>query len=259
MRPIRNRLAKLLFALAIAAMAAPLAIGQLRDAEAARRDQADVARLELRGPRIDGFDISSVDEPEADFQVRLARREAQLRATPDRLGGNRNVESATEVKTDTAVVGKTFVHGRTVREGTRARGLDLERYRFENVALEALLHGQGMSFDLSANKYDPDQIQNLLALVVTRVAEMNDTVGYAFWREVAGTADNVLVPHFVFKMTTGEGDRGPVPTSLSQDAAMALRDKISSSIRFRSRSPAKGAQPGTAAIGPARTSRAAGD
>jgi hypothetical protein len=75
--------------------------------------------------------------------------------------------------------------------------------------------------------------------VVTRVAEMNDTVGYSFWWEVAGTADNVLVPHFVFKMNTGEGGNAPVPTSLSEDAAMALWDKISSSIRLRPSEPPK--------------------
>lgn len=359
-RPLRNRLAKLLFALAVAAIAAILVIGQVRDARKARRDQADVARMtkdmktvsigrflidlpkearfELRGPRIDGFDISSLDESEADFQVRLAQREAQLRATPDRLGGNRNLESVREVKTENGVVGKIFVHGYTVMEGTRNRGLERERYRYEGVAIEALVHGQGVSFDLAAGDYDPDKIEDLPRLVaklvpnprnqiptepgfcidrawfrdpltadqgehimmsaqlpshpdfefltilsagnkpsqsliertaiaegaltlgekmrisnlraaprtidgitgdevVTRVAEMNDTVGYTFWWEVAGTADNVLVPHFVFKMNTGEGDRGPVPTSLSKDAAMALWTKISSSIRLHHAPP----------------------
>jgi hypothetical protein len=358
-----NRAAKLLGAVAIAAVAASLVFGQVREAEAGRRDQADVARMtqkmktvcigrflidlpdetrfELRGPRIDGLDISSFDESETDFQARLAQREAKLRATPDRLGGNRNVESATEVKTDNGVIGKIFVHGRTIREGTRARGMELERYRFENVATEAMVHSQGMSFYLFANKYDPDQVQNLPKLVaklvpnphnqistepgfcidrawfrdpltadqgeeimmsaqlpshpdfeflailaagnkpssqsllertadsdaamtlwakmrvsnlraaprtiggvtgnevVTRVAETNDTVGYSFWWEVAGTADNVLVPHFVFQMTTGEGDNGPVTTSMSQDAAMALWDKISSSIRLHTPNPVK--------------------
>nr|WP_307729668.1 MULTISPECIES: T6SS immunity protein Tli4 family protein [unclassified Massilia] len=302
-------------------------------------DMPDETRLELRGPRIDGFDISSSDESEADFRARLAQREAQLRAAPDRLGGNRNVESATEVKTDNGVIGKIFVHSRTVMEGTQARGLELERYRYEGVAIEALLHGQGMSFALVANDYDPGQIENLPRLVaklvpnphnqiptepgfcidrawfrdplaadqgeqvmmsaqlpshpdiefliilaagnkpdkqsllergantqstlpltdrwrisnlraarrtiggligdelVKRVAELNDAIVYSFWWEVDGTEDNVLVPHFVFKMTTGEGDTGPVPSSLSQDAAMALWDKISSSIRLRPTQP----------------------
>ena len=304
-------------------------------------DLPDETRFELRGPRIDGFDISSFDESEADFQVRLAQREAKLRATPDRLGGNKNLESVREVKTENGVVGKLFFHGRTVSEGTQANGLELERYRYEGIALEAMLHGQGVSFTLAANDYNLDIIENLPRLVaklvpnpdnqipaepgfcidrawfrdpltadqreevmmsaqlpshpdfeflailaagnkpssqsllertadsdaamalwekmrisnlraarrtiagligdevVTRVAEANDTVGYSFWWEVAGTEDNVLVPHFVFKMNTGEGRNEPVPTSLSEDAAMVLWDKISSSIRLRPSEPLK--------------------
>jgi len=366
-RQVWNRAAKLLGAVAIAAVAASLVFGQVREAEAERRDQADVARmtqkmktvcigrflidmpdetrLELRGPRIDGFDISSFDESEADFQARLAQREAQLRATPDRLGGYRNLESFREVKTDNGVVGKIFVHGYTVREGTRNRGLELERYRFEGIALETMLHGQGMSFSLAANDYSPDNIENLPELVaklvsnphnqiptepgfcidrawfrdplttdqgeeimmsaqlpshpdivfqtilaagnkpaaqsllersadteakltlaqrmrvsrlradrrtiggitgdelVRRVAEAGDVVVSTFWWEVAGTETDVLVPHIVFKMYVGKGDNGPVPSSLSQDAALALWDTISSSIRFHTPGPVKHTAP----------------
>jgi hypothetical protein len=293
------------------------------------------ARLDLDRPRIDGFDISSFDEPEADFQARLVQREARLRAAPDRLGGNKNLESVKDVKTENGVVGKIFVHSRNVTEGTRARGLEVERYRDEGVAVEALVHGQGMSFDLSAADYNPDLIENLTRLVaklvpnpankaptepgfcvyrawfrdpltadqgeeiimhadlpshpdiklmlilaagnkpdkqgllersadvdarlspsektrvsnlraeartigglagdelVTRVVESNDAIVYGFWWEVNGTEDNVLVPHLSFTMDIGKGDNGPVPSSLSQDAGMALWDKISSSIRLR--------------------------
>jgi hypothetical protein len=362
-RQVWNRAAKLLGAVAIAAVGASLVFGQVREAEAERRDQAGVARmiqkmktvcigrflidlpdetrLELRGPRLDGFDISSSEEPEGNFQARLAQREARLRATPDRLGGNRNVESATEVKTDNGVVGKIFVHSRAVMEGTQARGLELERYRYEGVAVEAMVHGQGVSFALAANDYQPDQIQNLSRLVaklvpnphnqiptepgfcidrawfrdpltadqgeevmmsaqlpshpdivfmtilaagnkpaaqsllersadteakltltqrmrvsrlradrrtiggitgdelVRRVDETNDAVVYTFWWEVAGTETDVLVPHVVFKMYVGKGENGPVPSSLSQDAAIALWDKVSSSIRLRPAEPPK--------------------
>ena len=366
-RRVWSRPAKLLGAVAIAAVAASLVFGQVREAEAGRRDQAGVARmtqkmktvcigrflidmpeetrLELRGPRIDGFDISSFDESEADFQARLAQREATLRAKPDQFGGNKNLKSVREVKTDNGGVGKIFVHGYTVVEGTRNRGLELERYRDEGVALEAMLHGRGMSFSVAAGDYNPDIIENLPRLVaklvpnphnqiptepgfcidrawfrdpltpnqreqvmmsaqlpshpdfeflailaagnkpssqsliertadsdaaltlwekmrisnlraaprmiggitgdevVTRVAEMNDSVGYTFWWEVPGDPDNVLVPHFVFQMSTGEGNHEPVPTSLSEDAAMVLWDKISSSIRLRPAGPNKSAHP----------------
>ena len=357
-RWLRNGLARLLAGVIIAGMTGAWAIGEVRGQRAAaQRDKDEVARmtqkmttvcigrflvdlpeetrLELAKPRIHGFDISSLDEPEADFQVRLAQREARLRATPDRLGGNKNVESVREVKTENGVIGKIFVHSRTVMEGTRMRGLEQERYRFEGVAIEALVHGQGLSFDLSAADYDPAKIDNLSKLVaklvpnptnaaptepgfcvhrawfrdpltadqgeqimmhaqlpshpdieflailaagnkptspgllersaqteanlpldvkkrvsrlrgdprtiggitgdelVRRVLEKDDSIGYTFWWEVSGTEGNVLVPHVAFKMYVGKGDNGPVPSSLSQDAAMALWDKISSSIRLR--------------------------
>lgn len=291
--------------------------------------------LELAQPRVDGFDISSFDEPEDSFRTRLGQREARLRATPDRLGGTKNLELVKDVKTENGVFGKIFVHGRTVTEGTRNRGLESERFRHEGVAVEALVYGQGMSFDVSTNHYDPDLIENLERLVaklvpnpankvpaepgfcvyralfrdplspeqgeeimmhaqlpghpdikfmlilaagnkpdkqsllersadvdarlsasekmrvsnlraaprtiggivgdelVTRVLENNDATVYGFWWEVNGTEDNVLIPHLSFTMDVGKGDNGPVPASLSQQAATVLWDKISSSIRLR--------------------------
>jgi hypothetical protein len=370
---LRNGLAKLLAGVVIVGLTAAWAIGQVREKrDAERRDKHEVARmtnemktvcigrflvdlpeearLELTRPRIDGFDISSFDEPEADFKARLGQREARLRNTPDQFGGNRNLELVREVKTDNGVVGKIYVHGRVVREGTRLKGLELERYRFEGVAVEALVHGQGMSFDLSADRYDPAQIDNLAKLVaklvpnpenrvptepgfcihrawfrdpltanqgeqimmfaqlpshpdiqfmamlaagrkaaaqgllertadaeaglspdekarvsnfratrrtiagiagdevLTRVAEFNDAIGYTFWWEVDGIEDNILVPHLAFKMYVGKGDKGPVPSSLSQGAAVELWDKISSSIKLRPievPKPQAGASPAT--------------
>jgi hypothetical protein len=304
-------------------------------------DMPDETRLELRGPRIHGLDISSFDEPDADFHARLAQREAQLRAMPDQFGGNKNLESVREVKTENGVVGKIFFHSRKVTEGTQANGLELERYRDEGIAIEAMVHGEGVSFALAANGYDPDKIENLPRLVaklvpnphneiptepgfcidrawfrdplaasqreqvmmsaqlpshpdivfmtilaagskpaaqsllersadteakltltqrmrvsrlradrrtiggivgdelVRRVDETNDAVVHTFWWEVAGTETDVLAPHVVFKMYVGKGENGPVPSSLSQDAAMALWDKISSSIRLRPSEPRK--------------------
>lgn len=357
-RWLQHGLAKLLAGLVIVGLTGTWAIGKVqKQREAAQQDKLEVARmtnktttvcmgrflvempeearLELARPRIDGFDISSFDEPEADFKARLGQREARLRSAPDQFGGNRNLESVRDVKTGNGVVGKIFVHSRTVVEGTRNRGLELKRYRYEGVAVEAMVHGQGMSFDLSADDYDPSLIEDLPKLVaelvpnpsnkpptepgfcvyrawfrdpltadqgeqimmfarlpshpdiefmailaagrkpdrqsllergadteaaltpdekervarlrgaprtiggitgdelVRRVMEKNDTIGYTFAWEVNGTEDNVLVPHVLFKMTTGESDKGPVPSSLSQDAAMALWDKIASSIRLR--------------------------
>lgn len=363
-RWLQHGLAKLLAGLVVAGLTGAWAIGEVQEKrEAAWQDKLEVARMtnkvtticlgrflvdmpdeaqrELARPRIDGFDISSFDEPEADFKLRLGQREARLRAAPDQFGGNKNLESIKDVKTENGVVGKIFVHSRVVKEGTQANGLELERYRDESVAVEAMVHGRGMSFDLSADHYDPDKIGNLAKLIaklvpnpdnqvptepgfcvyrawfrdpltadqgeqimmharlpshpdiefmailaaglkpdkqsllqrnvdtvaglsasdkrrisnlraqsrtiggitgdelVTRFVEENDAVVYSFTWEVDGAEDNVLVPHFVFEMDTGKSSKGPVPSSLSQEAALALWDKISSSIRLRPTEPPK--------------------
>lgn len=298
-------------------------------------DMPEEARLELGQARIDGFNISAFAETEEEFQKRVATREAEIRAKPDRLGGNKNLESAKEVKTDSGLVGKMFVHSRTVVEGTQNNGLEVERFRHEGITTEALVHGQGISIDLfvanrglawiedlsrlvnqlvpnpdnripaepgfcmdhayfrdplTADQHEqiimsarlpnhpdihlmlmlmaglkPEQ-QGLLQRVdaadvglsflqrmrVTRlrgapreiggltgeelveaVLEENDVRGHNFRWEVPGTEDKVFVPNLVFTMSTGNGNRKPVPSSLSDGAALGLWDKITSSIRLR--------------------------
>lgn len=69
--------------------------------------------------------------------------------------------------------------------------------------------------------------------LVELFVEDNDARVHSFWWEVNGTKDNVFVPHFVFKMNTGTSTDGPVPSSLSEGAALGLWDKITSSIRVR--------------------------
>jgi hypothetical protein len=293
------------------------------------------ARVSLAGQSIDNFKIEASDETEEAFWVRVAAREAEIRAKPDRLGGNKNMESVRDVKTDSGLVGKIFVHSRTVTEGTAAKGLELVRYHYEGVAVEALVHANGISIDLGTDDYDPDQIgrmPQLVAKLVTnpgnriptepgycfdrvyvrdplkadqleqlimraglpshpdiqfmlmmeagtkpdekgllargaetdarlplaarmrtsklraaprtiagltgdeldeRFIEENNSIGYSFWWDVNGTQDNVLIPSLSLQMTTGHGNREPVPTSLSESAAIALWDKITNSIRFR--------------------------
>lgn len=361
-RWVQNRLAMVLAGIVCAGFAATWALGQVLDKhEIARRDKQEVARMtqkmktvcvgrilidmpeeaqvELVQSRIHGFDITAFDESTEEFEARLSAREAEISSTPDRLGGNKNLESVTEVKTGSGMVGKIFVHSRTITEGTRARGLELERYRYEGVALEALVHGNGVSIDLATDDYDPDRIANLSRLIAKLVPnpdnelptesgfcidhayfrdplkadqreqikmfaripshpdirfmliltagikpdeegllqrgaaaegrlslgeksrlsklrassrvigglpgeelvrgalEANDSNVYSFWWEVNGTEDNVLVPHLVLRMNTGKGEHGPVPSSLSEGAALGLWDKVSSSIRVRSVAP----------------------
>ena len=356
---LRSRLAKMLAGALCAGLAATWAVGKVLDKrDEDRRDQHEVARMtvkmktvcvgrflidmpeeaqvELTEARIDGFKISAFDETQEEFQKRVTEREAQIRAVPDWLGGNRNLESARDVKTDSGLVGKIFMHGRTVEEGTRGNGLGVERYRDEGISTEALVHGHGVSIDLFfANRglqwaedlprlvkqlvanpdnripaepgfcmdrayvRDPlvagqrEQITMFVRLPshpdveftlilsaglkpeergvlertedadaglsmaqrmrITRlraapreigglageelaelVVEENDARVHSFWWEVNGTEDNVLVPHVVFQMSTGNGNHQPVPSSLSDGAALGLWDRISSSIRLRS-------------------------
>jgi hypothetical protein len=292
------------------------------------------AEIDLAQARIDSFDIDAFIETQEEFYSRLAAREAQLRSKPDRLGGSNNLEVVREVRTDAGLTGKIFMHNREVMEGTRARGLELERYRFEGVSLEALVHANGISFDVVATDDEPEALENLSSLVsklvpnpenliptepgycidkayvrdpltaeqrervvlfarlpsrpdigielslaagvmpdqqgllqrsdsafqrdlaesgrvtrlraaprkiaglegdelIRRFVEHNDTVVYNLWWEVNGTRDNVLVPHVLLMMDTGVGEHGPVPSSLSEGAAIGLWDSIASSIRPR--------------------------
>jgi hypothetical protein len=351
-----SRVAKLLTAIAFAIAAGTWTVRQLGEQEVARRDQQEVARMTkemetvclgrflidmpseaqigLRGVRVDGLEIESFEESAADFLTRLALREKRLKGEPKQLVGTEYLESVTEVNADNGVVGKIFVHGRTLEEGTRMSGTELERYRYEGVVVEAMVHGGGMSFEIGAKDYSPNSTENLPKLIaklvpnranhvpagpgfcfdggwfrdplnaghgerlimhagfshhpdidltlilaagnkpdeqsllqrsadvdarrspaekwrlsnlraaprtiggiagdeiVTRSVEFNDAIVYGFWWEVNGTEDDVLIPHFSFTMETGKSNNGPVPSSLSQDAALALWDKISSSIRL---------------------------
>ena len=356
---LRSRPARMLAGALCAGLFATWAVGKVLDnREESRRDQREVARMtdkmktvcvgrflidvpeeaeiELRQARIDGFDIASFNETEQEFQKRVQDREAQITAKPDYLGGSKNMESAREVKTSSGLVGKIFIHGRTVDEGTQGNGLGgVERYRDEGITTEALVHGHGISIDLFYEDRNPDLIEDLPTLVnqlvanpdnripsepgfcidrayvrdplaadqleqimmfgrlpshpdvefmfivaaglkpeaqgvlerneaadealsmaermrVTRlraaareigglageelaelVVEENEARGHSFWWEVNGTENNVFVPHLVFRMSTGNGNRQPVPSSLSDGAALGLWDKISSSIRLR--------------------------
>jgi hypothetical protein len=303
-------------------------------------DVPQEAEIELRQARLGGFEIAAFNETEQGFQKRVADREAEITAKQDYLGGRKNMESARDVTTGSGLVGKIFIHSRTVVEGTQGNGLGgVERYRHEGITTEALVHGHGISIDLFYENRALKLIEDLPRLVnqlvanpenriptepgfcmdrvyardplsadqreqimmfgrlpshpdvefmfivsagvkpeahgvlarneavddalsiaermrITRlraapreigglageelaelVVEENEARGHSFWWEVNGTEDNVFVPHVVFRMSTGNGNRQPVPSSLSDGAALGLWDKISSSIRLRSSEP----------------------
>lgn len=124
-------------------------------------DLPEDARVEVGRARIDGIAPATFNETLEESQKRLADREAQISAVPDHLGGNKNLESASALTTGSGLVGKMFMHSRIVRESTRARGLELERYRYEGVTVEALLHAHRISIDLSSENRDPQWVGDL--------------------------------------------------------------------------------------------------
>jgi hypothetical protein len=301
------------------------------------------AEVELYGAWISGFDIDAFAETPEAFKERLTAREAEIRATPDRLGGNRNMESATDLRTMAGLGGKLFVHGRYVTEGRESDGLTVSHFRYEGVALEAHVHADGISIDLTAKKYDPERLEDLSRLVsqfvpnpangipaepgfcldrayirdplkaeqgeritmaiklpshpdiglnldtlagtkpdphgllerdrasrarlppllsarvtdlraaprtiggvtgdelVQRVIENNLAIVYGFHWEVIGTEDNVFMPDINLMMVTGRGEGEPVRSSLSEPAALALWDRIVSTVRVRPAAPPKAA------------------
>lgn len=298
-------------------------------------DLPDEAEYRVYGARISGFNISAIAETPEAFDVRVAKREAEIGAKPDRFGRNKNLEIVREVRTGSGMVGKLFLHGRSVIEGTQLNGLKEESYRIEDVRLAAHLHADGISIEVSGKDFAPDAVEDLATLIaqivanppnrppsepgfcldqayvwdpltaeqgerivltaglpsrpdieirfdtmvgtkpsgrglleraaasraragplvsarftslraaprtigglsgdelVERVLEENFSVIYGFEWEVSGTEDKVFIPAMNLMMKTGSGDDGPVPSSLSQPAALALWDKISSSIRIR--------------------------
>ncbi|BDT58938.1 hypothetical protein MasN3_24320 [Massilia varians] len=128
-------------------------------------DMPAEALYELHGSRIDGFDIVAFEESDAGFQERVLARKAQIEATTDRFGKRDNLEVFRKVKNDHGVWGHIFVHGRDVTEGQSSDGLTVERYRYESVSVEALVHVDGISIDVSAPDYDPESIRNLTKLI----------------------------------------------------------------------------------------------
>jgi hypothetical protein len=305
-------------------------------------DLPEEAQLEFYGTRIRGFDIDAFAESPTAFQARVAAREAEIRATPDRLGGSNNMESVREMTASSGLTGKMFMHGRYVTEGEEGYSQEtLRHFRYEDVALEAHLHADGISIDLTAKKYDPDRLENLPRLVsqlvpnpanripsepgfcfdrayirdpltaeqgervtvavklpsrpdiginfdtiagtkpsahgllersaasrarlpavmnlrvtnlravprtisglagdelIQRVIEANLAIVYGFQWEVNGEENNVLLPAISLMMATGRGEDEPVRSSLSEPAALALWDKIVSSIRVRPAAPPK--------------------
>lgn len=191
MRFLRTRLARVLAGVVIAALAGTWAAGAVQDKHEVARmtekmksvcvgrflvDLPEEAEYELTRPRIAGLNIAAHEETDDAFQTRVNQRKAQIEATPDRSGGRKNLEMIREVKNDYGVTGKIFVHGRTVTEGQSSDGLTVERYRYEGVAVEALVHGNGVSVDFSTDFYNPDSISLLFKLISQLVPNPSNAI-----------------------------------------------------------------------------------
>ena len=127
------------------------------------------AQVELTSARIGGFEISAFEESVEEFRRRLVQYEAEVRAKPDRHGCNHNLESVKEIRTNSGLVGKIFVHSRRVTEGIAGNGVENEHYRYENVSVDGLVHGSGVSVDLGSDYYAPDKIEKLGSLIAQLV------------------------------------------------------------------------------------------
>lgn len=195
-------------ALAIVAVAAVVLTAVVKNWQITQRDQQEVARLtkEMKtvcvgrflidmpqeaqlGPlnlRVDGFDIESLPESKADFLLRLALREKRLKAEPTRPGGLDYLESVKEVHTDNGITGKIFVYGRAISKGTEVSWHERERYSSLGIIVEAMVHGNGVSFEIGSGNYDPDLIEDMpkliSKLVPNRVNSVPTTPGFCFDR-----------------------------------------------------------------------------
>lgn len=134
------------------------------------------AEVEWIRPRVDGFDINSFRESDEAFRSRLIERETQPEALPERLPGTRNLETVKEIHTTAGLVGKLFEYGRTVTEGMRAKGLEIEQYRYEGIQLEALVHADGVSFDITGTNFRPKDAGDLPRLIAQLVPNTTNDI-----------------------------------------------------------------------------------
>lgn len=149
------------------------------------------AEVSLSGGMIDGFDIETTEESEAEFRRRIDRREAEIAARP---AANRNEGGMVEAR-DLRVpgmIGRTFIFDRSrgyLMEGDR-------RVDMESVSVEVRAHIDGLSFRLSATSTDEsaaNAAEALLARLQIRDADEIPTVpGFCVRR---GVFVEPLPPH----------------------------------------------------------------
>jgi hypothetical protein len=127
---------------------------------------------------VQGFNLAGFPETQAEFDGRLAGREAEINAVKNQLG-RKNMESVTEINQN-GFTGKIFIFG---RQSDYLMELG-KRVVFENVAVEGYVHSQGTSFNFIADAYDPEKTRNLNRLIsqlrVTLPSEIPSAPGFCF-------------------------------------------------------------------------------
>ncbi|BDT60483.1 hypothetical protein MasN3_39770 [Massilia varians] len=137
-------------------------------------DLPEKAEYSLRGGRIQGFDISAFNESEEAFAARVETEEAEIRAEPDYLGRNKNMEVVKEIQTESGLVGKIFVFGRNVTDGYAGYGEDRKHYHYEGVDAVGYVHKDGLSVNFIAKDYDPDRVTGNLTKLIAQLVPNPD-------------------------------------------------------------------------------------
>ena len=153
-------------------------------------DLPEGARHEFSHARIAGFNLATMEETPTAFKARLDERQAQLMRTAATPGRANYLELVRAVKNRHGIAGQIFVHGRSVvarqppagATGKRLRrdlGRDLGRdFGHEAVTIEALVHGNGVSIDLTAELSDPEAIGQLSTLIAGLVPNPKNIIPF---------------------------------------------------------------------------------
>lgn len=117
------------------------------------------ARATLGMTFLQGFRITTLNEADQEFAVRVAAREARINAAKNQAG-RRNMESVKLVH-ENGFSGKLFVFGRNA-----SYTMEYETQKvWEEVVVEGYVHAGGTSFNFVSDGYDPAKAGNLARLV----------------------------------------------------------------------------------------------
>jgi hypothetical protein len=191
-------------------------------------DVPATADVSLKNVFLDGIDVSRRVESSNAFMARLASRQEQLQSS---------LESASEVGMKGSI-GKVFMHGR----GRTYRVENDRRVYTDFLAVDGYVNSNGVSYDLSAQRYDPERAGNIARLMTqlaTRAqeeipAEPGFCIDQAFIRDPSGVgaAETVTMfaslpghPDLGIVFSTLAGTKGG-PGLLERNAAAAAREPL---------------------------------